>query len=288
MPVPWLIDTDPGIDDALALLLALASPEVSVEAITSVAGNVPVDFTTANVHRILSVGAPAARIRVARGAAAPLRGPLVTAADFHGDDGLGGISALRGPKGQLLYPAEATPAVTRASAVSGDVDGPDLILEMADKFAGELVIVALGPLTNLAVALERDRRRLSRVARVVIMGGAVAVLGERHPVRRIQLPRRSRGRGGRVPIRASARAGAARRHPAGDAPSRRSGRDARARPGADRPVHRRLHEPLVHVRRPARRGRVRAPRPARRRGGAGCRRWSSSSRSTSTSRTRGA
>ena len=56
MTVPWLIDTDPGIDDALALLLAFASPEVSVEAITSVAGNVPIDFTTANVHRILAPG----------------------------------------------------------------------------------------------------------------------------------------------------------------------------------------------------------------------------------------
>ena len=176
MPVPWLIDTDPGIDDALALLLALASPEVSVEAITSVAGNVPVDFTTANVHRILSVGAPDARLRVARGAAAPLRGSLVTATDFHGDDGLGGISALRSSSGQLLYPAEASPAAT---GVSGD--GPALILEMADRFAGELVIVALGPLTNLAVALERDRRRLSRVARVVIMGGAISVPGNVTP-----------------------------------------------------------------------------------------------------------
>jgi len=181
VPVPWLIDTDPGIDDALALLLALASPEVSVEAITSVAGNVPVDFTTANVHRILSVGAPAARLRVARGAAAPLRGPLVTATDFHGDDGLGGISALRGPGGQLLYPAEQTPAVARTSGAPGNVDGPDLILEMADRFPGELVVVALGPLTNLAVALERDRRRLSRVARVVVMGGAIAVPGNVTP-----------------------------------------------------------------------------------------------------------
>ena len=178
MPVPWLIDTDPGIDDALAILLALASPEVSVEAVTSVAGNVPVDFTTANVHRILSVGAPGARLRVARGAAAPLRGPLVTAAEFHGDDGLGGISGLRGPNGGLLYPAPETPAGTNAP---GDVDGPDLILEMADRFPGELVVVALGPLTNLAVALERDRRRLSRVARVVVMGGAIAAPGNVTP-----------------------------------------------------------------------------------------------------------
>ena len=176
MPVPWLIDTDPGIDDALALLLAFASPEVSVEAITSVAGNVPVDFTTANVHRILSIGAPGAPIRVAGGAAAPLRGPLVTAADFHGDDGLGGISLLRDADGRLRYPVPKT-----ASGARDAIDGPDLILEMAGRFPDELVVVALGPLTNLAVALERDRHRLGRVARVVIMGGAIAVPGNVTP-----------------------------------------------------------------------------------------------------------
>jgi inosine-uridine nucleoside N-ribohydrolase len=175
VPVPWLIDTDPGIDDALAILMALASPEVSVEAITSVAGNVPVDFTTANVHRILAVGAPSARLRVARGAAAPLRGPLVTAAEFHGDDGLGGVSLLRDSGGRPLYPAP------EPRGTPGGIDGPDLLLETADRFAGELVVVALGPLTNLAVALERDCRRLSRVARIVIMGGAISVPGNVTP-----------------------------------------------------------------------------------------------------------
>jgi inosine-uridine nucleoside N-ribohydrolase len=171
--VPWLIDTDPGIDDALALLLAFASPEVSVEAITSVAGNVPVDLTTANLHRILAIGAPGSRIRVARGAAAPLRGPLVTAADFHGDDGLGGVSLIREADGRPRYPAPGPDA----PGAGGSVDGPDLILELADRFPGKLVVVALGPLTNLAVALERDRRRLGQVARIVIMGGAIAVPG---------------------------------------------------------------------------------------------------------------
>jgi purine nucleosidase/pyrimidine-specific ribonucleoside hydrolase len=174
VPVPWLIDTDPGIDDALALLLAFASPEVSVEAITSVAGNVPVELTTANVHRILSVGAPGPRTRVARGSAAPLRGPLVTADEVHGDDGLGGISLLREADGRPRYPAPPP-------AAAGAIDGPDLILDMAGRFAGELVIVALGPLTNLAVALERDARQLGRVARVVVMGGAVAVPGNVTP-----------------------------------------------------------------------------------------------------------
>ena len=177
MSVPWLIDTDPGIDDALALLLAFASPEVSVEAVTSVAGNVPVDLTTANVHRILTIGAPGSRIRMARGAAAPLRGPLVTAADFHGDDGLGGISLIREADGQPRYPAPAL----AAPGAGGSIDGPDLILEMADRFPGQLVIVALGPLTNLAVALERGRRRLGQVARIVIMGGAIAVPGNVTP-----------------------------------------------------------------------------------------------------------
>jgi inosine-uridine nucleoside N-ribohydrolase len=173
--VPWLIDTDPGIDDALALLLAFASPEVSVEAITSVAGNVPIDFTTANVHRILAVGAPARRPRVARGAAAPLREPLVTAPEFHGDDGLGGISRLMDGSGRPRYP-EPPP-----SRRPEDLDGPGLILEMAERFAGELVVIALGPLTNLAVALERDHRRLAQVRRVVIMGGAIAAAGNVTP-----------------------------------------------------------------------------------------------------------
>jgi len=184
MPVPWLIDTDPGIDDALALLLALASPEVSVEAITAVAGNVPLDLAAANVHRILAVGGPAARPRVARGAAAPLRGPLVTATEFHGDDGLGGVSRLRDSNGQLRYPAPETPEAPTVPGSPGApvaMDGPDLILEMAERFAGDLVVVALGPLTNLAVALERDPRRLSRVARVVVMGGAIAVPGNVTP-----------------------------------------------------------------------------------------------------------
>src|SRR5712692_4524811 len=87
LTTPILIDTDPGIDDALAILLALASPEVSVEAITTVAGNVEVDLTTANVFRILDVARPKHRPRVARGAAAPLAGPLLTAAHVHGEDG---------------------------------------------------------------------------------------------------------------------------------------------------------------------------------------------------------
>jgi purine nucleosidase/pyrimidine-specific ribonucleoside hydrolase len=170
---PILIDTDPGIDDALAILLALASPEVSVEAITTVAGNVEVDLTTANVFRILDVARPKHRPRVARGAAAPLAGPLLTAAHVHGEDGLGNLGGLREPDGRPRYP-EPPHALQM-------LDGADLILETADRFAGRLVIVALGPLTNVALACRRDHKSLALAARIVVMGGAVAVPGNVTP-----------------------------------------------------------------------------------------------------------
>jgi purine nucleosidase/pyrimidine-specific ribonucleoside hydrolase len=175
LTTPILIDTDPGIDDALAILLALGSPEVSVEAITTVAGNVEVDLATANTFRILDVARPwhvarpGRRPLVARGAEAPLAGPLLTAAHVHGEDGLGNLVGLREPDGQPRYP--------EPSHTLQMLDGANLILETADRFAGRLVVVALGPLTNVALALRRDPRRLAQVARVVVMGGAVGVPG---------------------------------------------------------------------------------------------------------------
>jgi inosine-uridine nucleoside N-ribohydrolase len=173
MSRPLLIDTDPGIDDALALLLAFASPEVSVEAVTTVAGNVPVDVATAALFRILDVARPARMPRVAKGAVAPLARPLVTAAHYHGDDGLGNLDGFVDPDGRPRYPA-------RPRALE-DMDGPDLILDSARRFAGELVVVALGPLTNVATAISRDRRALDGVTRLVVMGGAVAVPGNTTP-----------------------------------------------------------------------------------------------------------
>src|SRR5260370_2812596 len=170
LTTPVLIDTDPGIDDALAILLALGSPEISVEAITTVAGSVEVDLGTANAFRVLDVARPHHRPRVARGAAGPLVGPLITAAHFHGDDGLGNLGRLREADGRPRYP--------EPSHTLEMLDGADLILETADRFAGRLVVVALGPLTNVALALQRDRRRLAHAARIVVMGGAVA--GPRH------------------------------------------------------------------------------------------------------------
>ena len=173
MPRPILIDTDPGIDDALAILLALASPEVSVEAITTVAGNVGIEAATANAFRILDIARPARRPRVAQGAAAPLRRPLLDAVRYHGDDGMGNLGALSNPDG--------TPRYVPVTAGLDQLDGPDLILDALDRFGGELVLVALGPLTNVAIALARDRERLARLSRLVVMGGAVRVPGNVTP-----------------------------------------------------------------------------------------------------------
>jgi purine nucleosidase/pyrimidine-specific ribonucleoside hydrolase len=168
-----LIDTDPGIDDALALLLAFAWPGADIAAITTVAGNISVDHATRNVFRILDVVRPDPAPRIARGAAAPLKRALITAHQVHGDDGLGNLDRFVEPDGRPRYPAP--------SVVLETVDAADLILGMADDVGRELVIVALGPLTNLATAIQRDPRRLSQVGRIIVMGGAVAVPGNVTP-----------------------------------------------------------------------------------------------------------
>lgn len=168
-PVPVLIDTDPGVDDALALLLALSAPGWRVEAITTVAGNVPVEQATRNVARILGSLAVDPPPLVGVGAAGPRRGPLLTATDVHGPDGLAGLGQRRGRDGQALLP-EAPLARHPGGAA-------DLLVASARRWPGRLVVVALGPLTNLAESLDRDQGALRRVARVVVMGGAVKAPG---------------------------------------------------------------------------------------------------------------
>src|SRR5918999_2829522 len=103
MPRHVIIDTDPGVDDALALILALQSPELCVDAITTVSGNVHVDMGTQNALTVLGLFPPERRPPVARGAAQPLAGSWATAAHVHGDDGLGGLSRLRTSAGQPRY-----------------------------------------------------------------------------------------------------------------------------------------------------------------------------------------
>jgi inosine-uridine nucleoside N-ribohydrolase len=163
------IDTDPGIDDALALLLAFGSPGVTVEAITTVAGNVSVEHATRNLFRILDVARPQPAPKVARGAPTPLTRDLVTASHVHGDDGLGNLDRRFEADGRPRYATVAHALETR--------DGADLILETVDRVGKDLVLVALGPLTNLALALRRNPRGLARAGRIVVMGGAVTVPG---------------------------------------------------------------------------------------------------------------
>lgn len=164
MATPILIDTDPGIDDALALLMAWSSPEVSVDAITTVAGNVGVDKGTANVFRLMALRRPEPRPLVAVGAAEPLARALQTATRYHGEDGLGDLTDW--PE------AEGPPASREAVGV---------ILEHARRLQRLLTLVALGPLTNLALALKADTPALGFVGRIVAMGGAVDVPGNVTP-----------------------------------------------------------------------------------------------------------
>lgn len=159
-----LIDTDPGIDDALALLYAWGSAQAVVEVVTTVAGNVPVDRGTTNVLRLIALRRPARIPLVAVGAAEPLARPLRTAERYHGGDGLGDLD-------------DWPPVEGREWGASA----PDVIVATAQRLGPRLTLVALGPLTNLAMAVNVDPPALSRVSRVVAMGGAVDVPGNTTP-----------------------------------------------------------------------------------------------------------
>jgi purine nucleosidase len=149
--VVW--DMDPGIDDALALILALKSPEVQVLGITTVAGNAPVEMTSANARRVpeyLNVD----NIPVAMGAANPLNHPLEDALSYHGPDGLGNCDLP--PPEQPLYPAKAW----------------DFLAWSVLDTPREVTLVATGPLTNVAYAFRRNPELPGLIARLVLMGGA--------------------------------------------------------------------------------------------------------------------
>jgi purine nucleosidase/pyrimidine-specific ribonucleoside hydrolase len=155
-----VIDTDPGIDDALALLLAWSSPELLVEALTTVAGNVPVAQATLNAFRLCELRRPRPMPIVAEGAATPLDRALRTATHYHGDDGLGDAGGWPEPA------ARPVPA-----------DALDVLLEAMRRHRERLLLIALGPLTNVAQALRRDAAAVRGVGRIVVMGGAVDVRG---------------------------------------------------------------------------------------------------------------
>ncbi len=156
-----IIDTDPGTDDALALIMALNSPELSVQGLTTVGGNARLADTTRNALALMSyLGRP--DLTVARGASRPMKGAYHYGYYFHGPGGL----TVSLPK------ADVRPHPLRAA---------DYLVSMAQSYPTELVLIALGPLTNVARALQREPRLAGWLREIVVMGGAVQVAGNVTP-----------------------------------------------------------------------------------------------------------
>jgi inosine-uridine nucleoside N-ribohydrolase len=155
MTTPILIDCDPGHDDAIALLLALASPEVELIGVTTVSGNQTLEKTTTNALRVLElVGRD--DVPVSAGADRPLKRDLFVAAYVHGESG------LEGPE---LPPARGQPISD---------DAPDFIAERVSMSSEPVTLVPTGPLTNVATFLERHQDAAQELERIVLMGGAIA------------------------------------------------------------------------------------------------------------------
>jgi purine nucleosidase len=162
-PRQIIIDTDPGQDDAVAILLALASPELEVLGITAVAGNVPLALTEKNARRICEL-AGRRDIEVFAGAARPLVRPLITAEAVHGKTGLDG-------------PDLPEPTMATAPAHAADF----LVETLRDRPAGSVTLCLLGPHTNLALALVKAPDIAARIREIVLMGGAVFEGGNSTP-----------------------------------------------------------------------------------------------------------
>ena len=159
--IPLLIDTDPGVDDALALLMAFNDARHDVVGLTIAAGNVGLGFTVANALKLCEVAG--LDLPVFAGCAAPLLHPARDAAYVHGRDGFGDIN----------YAAAKLQAQAEHAALA--------ILRLSHQHAGKLLLVALGPLTNVALALKLDPTLPQRIARCVVMGGAVTAHGNISP-----------------------------------------------------------------------------------------------------------
>jgi purine nucleosidase len=158
-----IIDTDPGQDDAVAILLALASPDLEVLGITAVAGNVPLSLTALNARKIVELSGRT-DVPVFAGCDAPLQRKLVTAEHVHGKTGLDGIDL---PAPQLALQ---------------DQHAVDFIIEtLRREPAGTVTLVPIGPLTNIAMAFRKAPEIVARVRQVVLMGGAYFEVGNITP-----------------------------------------------------------------------------------------------------------
>jgi inosine-uridine nucleoside N-ribohydrolase len=153
-PQRVIIDTDPGVDDAMAILLALHSPELKVEALTVVPGNVEAAQGLENALKLVSL-AGRCDVPVAAGAQHPLNQKLITAQFWHGKNGLAGVE----------LPAPKCKPDARF--------GPDLIIETVHKYPHQITLIPVGPLTNIALAVSKDPEIASLVKDIVIMGGSI-------------------------------------------------------------------------------------------------------------------
>ncbi|MFT4197882.1 MAG: nucleoside hydrolase [Pseudoxanthomonas sp.] len=160
--IPLLIDTDPGVDDALAILMAFNDPRHEVVGLTIAAGNVGLPHTLGNALKLCEV-AGRGDVPVFAGCPEPLLHPSPDAADVHGNDGFGDVGY--------------TPAAHAAQAEHAAL----AILRLSHQYAGRLLLVTLAPLTNVALALKLDPTLPQRVARLVVMGGAVSAHGNLTP-----------------------------------------------------------------------------------------------------------
>ena len=150
-----IIDTDPGTDDAMAIILALNSPELKVEALTVVPGNVDGRQGLENALKIVSL-AGRCDVTVAGGAQHPLNQKLITAQFWHGKNGLADV--------------ELPPSKCKADSRFG----PDLIIELIHKYPHEITLIPVGPLTNIALAVSKDPSIAGLVRDIVIMGGSIS------------------------------------------------------------------------------------------------------------------
>ena len=161
-PTRIIIDTDPGVDDALTFLLALASPEIRLEALTTTQGNVTLEKATRNAISVLAL-AHACHIPVASGSVVPLVQPLRASAHVHGESGLGN-SRLPEPQAKPL-PQHAV----------------DYLIQRVLAEPGQISIIPIGPLTNIAMAIRKEPCFTRAVKELVIMGGAVLEHGNITP-----------------------------------------------------------------------------------------------------------
>lgn len=153
-PKRILIDTDPGIDDACAILLALASPEISVEGLTIAHGNCSVEQGTKNALSVLEL-AHAGHIPVAKGCELPLIQPSLLAPETHGNTGLG----------YAQLPEPRTPPTVRHAI--------DFLIDTVMSAPGEITLLTIAPLTNVALAIRKEPRIVQAVKELIVMGGAI-------------------------------------------------------------------------------------------------------------------